>query len=91
MFLEPSFTLAPLRTMFSHQFLELLRVIHLFQVGKLMDDKVVNNRLRCHHELPVKVEIIFPRAATPAGLSSSYSQPTVGHRRGYVYSLLTVF
>ena len=79
MFLEPSFMLAPLGTMFRHQFPELLRVIHLFQVGKLMDDNVVNNKLRCHHELPVKVEITFPGAATPAGLSSSYSQPTVGN------------
>ena len=38
MFLEPFFMLAPLGTMFIHQFPELLRVIHLFQVGKLMDD-----------------------------------------------------
>ena len=50
-------------------------MVHLFQMGKLMDDNVVNDRLRHHQELPVEVEIAFPGAATPTSLRSSYTQP----------------
>ena len=77
MFLEPSFMLAPVGTMFSHQFPELLRVIHLFQVGKLVDYDVVNDRLRCHCQPPVEAKVALLGAATPASSLSSYDKSVI--------------
>ena len=54
--------IVPFGAVLGYQFPELLRVIHFFQVGKLMDDNVVDDGLRYHHELPVEVEVAFPGA-----------------------------
>jgi len=78
MILEPFFVLTPLGTMFSYQFPESLCVIHLFQMGKLMDDDVVNDRLRGHYKLPVKAKVAFIGAATPTGLLPSYENSVIG-------------
>ena len=47
-------------------------------MGKLMDDDVVNDRLRCHYELPVKAKVAFVGAATPTGLLPSYENSAIG-------------
>ena len=88
---EPFPVLAPLRTVFIHYCPELLCMVHLFQVGKLMDDDVVNDRHRRHQELPVKAEIAFAGAATPAGLLPPYDKPIVTNAQSsaqFVCSLL---
>jgi hypothetical protein len=52
-------------------------MIHLFQVGKLMNDDILNDRLRRHDELPVEVEVAFMGAATPTSLHPSYGQAAI--------------
>ena len=54
---EPLLVLAPMRAVFSYELPEPLRVVHFFQVSKLMDDDVVDDRWRHHHQLPVEAEV----------------------------------
>jgi hypothetical protein len=75
---EPFLVLAPPRAMLRYQLPKLLRVIHFFQVHELMCDDIVNNRLRCHYELPVKAKVTFVGAASPTSLLPPYDKPVVG-------------
>ena len=78
MVLEPSFVLAPSGTMFGYQLPESPCVIHLFQVGKFMDDDVVDDWLWHHYEPPVEVQVSFLGAATPTSPRSSDAQSAIG-------------
>jgi hypothetical protein len=47
-------------------------------MGELMDDDVVNDRLRCHYQLQLEAEVAFVGAASPTGLLASYDNLAVG-------------
>lgn len=59
-----------------------------------MDDDVVNDRLRCHHELPVKAKVAFMGTTTPTGLLPPYDNSVIGEPQAsaqFVYPLLYQF
>ena len=78
MLLKPFPMGAPPGAMFGHQLPELLGVIHLFQMGEFVDDNVVNDRLRCHYQLPIEAKVALIGAATPAGPLASYEKSLIG-------------
>jgi hypothetical protein len=45
---EPLLILSPSVTVLTYQFPEPLRMVHLFQMGKFMDNHIVDHRLRRH-------------------------------------------
>lgn len=58
---------------------ECFGVVHLFSVAQFMDNDIIQNPGRRQHKPPVKIQISFGRAASPAGFLVPYRDGTMGY------------
>ena len=70
---EPFLVLMIVRAELGYLRPKLLRMVHLFEMKQLVDDDVFDYRLWCHHQPPIKTEVLLAGATAPPRLLPAYN------------------
>ena len=56
---EPAAAVLPIRAKRRHTIPESRRVIRMAQMRYLMADKIINDKIRCHNDPPIVINVVF--------------------------------